>query len=305
MGLLFSPFGRVGRLVWWVSGFFIAMAQVVLVVVALFTFKPLFQQYLAFCTQHPYPTPEQWHQEYQVALAYCGQHPAQLLPFEIAEALLIWSSIAIEIKRWHDRGMSGIWVILRGAKVITSTMGAYGPWLLAAVLIFQIVELGFCGSPYYISPGEDDQKRGGTAAKSILWGFFGGFAFLVLLVVGAIVAGGIYRAHHPSTAGHWAASPSPAPVAAAFQMTTPEPVLAAVLPESAYHGAVTTAYGHDWVIVNGTRVSGIIAANPAPRAQVALLNSDGGQDVPAASLPQGFLDDWKLTPDRLKAADSP
>ena len=89
--------------------------------------------------------------------------------------------------------------------------------------------------------------------------------------------------------------PPPAPA------EIPEP---APLPESAFHGTSATDYARDWVIVKGQKITGIIRANPAPNGQVALLDEDGGMNVPASSLPQGFLNAWDLTPARLNPAAS-
>jgi cytoskeletal protein RodZ len=76
----------------------------------------------------------------------------------------------------------------------------------------------------------------------------------------------------------------------------------ATLTEASYQGTVDTNFAKDWVIVDGKKIEGITLANPAPNAQVAILYSDGGKNVPASSLPQGFLNAWQLTPEKLKAA---
>jgi hypothetical protein len=43
----------------------------------------------------------------------------------------------------------------------------------------------------------------------------------------------------------------------------------------------------------------------ATGGQVSIVSASGEKTVPAASLPQGFLYEWNLTPERLKAMDSP
>ena len=78
----------------------------------------------------------------------------------------------------------------------------------------------------------------------------------------------------------------------------------APLTESDYHGTTETNFAKEWVIVGGVKLYGITRANPAPGAQVAILYSGGGKDVPAHRLPQGFLDAWNLSPQRLKAAEN-
>ena len=72
-------------------------------------------------------------------------------------------------------------------------------------------------------------------------------------------------------------------------------------PAPSYYGTSDTNFGKSWVVVEGTKIEGITRADPAPEGQVALLYSDGGKNVSASSLPQGFLDFWNLTPDRFEA----
>jgi hypothetical protein len=74
---------------------------------------------------------------------------------------------------------------------------------------------------------------------------------------------------------------------------------------ASYVGTSDTNFAKDWVMVDGQKISGITSAIPAPGAQVAILYADGGKNVPASSLPQGFLNAWNLSPERLKAADNP
>jgi uncharacterized membrane protein YqaE (UPF0057 family) len=71
-----------------------------------------------------------------------------------------------------------------------------------------------------------------------------------------------------------------------------------------YHGTTETNFAKDWVFVDGVKLDGIMAVNPAPGAQVSILYSGGGKGVSANKLPQGFLDIWKITPQVLQAADS-
>jgi hypothetical protein len=106
------------------------------------------------------------------------------------------------------------------------------------------------------------------------------------------------------------ASPVPAPAAVSEVSPTPNPPATPevsptkepeTLTEASYHGTANTNFAKEWIIVDGKKIEGITLANPAPGAQVAILYSDGGKNVPASSLPQGFLDAWKLTPEKLKA----
>jgi len=77
-----------------------------------------------------------------------------------------------------------------------------------------------------------------------------------------------------------------------------------VIEPDPYHGTGEAAFGKDWVFVDGKLLNGISHANPASGAKVAILYSEGGRDVPAAELPQGFLDAWQITPAKLKTADA-
>jgi hypothetical protein len=72
-----------------------------------------------------------------------------------------------------------------------------------------------------------------------------------------------------------------------------------------YHGTTETNFAKDWVVVDGTKITGIFSVSPAPDAQVAILYSDGGRDVPVNKLPQGFLDSWSITPEKLQTANAP
>jgi hypothetical protein len=93
-------------------------------------------------------------------------------------------------------------------------------------------------------------------------------------------------------------SPTPSPPAIPDASPLPKPE---TLAEPSYQGTADTNFAKDWVIVDGVKMQGITFANPAPGGQVAIIYSDGGRNVPASSLPQGFLDAWKLTPEKFKA----
>jgi len=110
---------------------------------------------------------------------------------------------------------------------------------------------------------------------------------LFIIGVAALIAGFILK-QLPSR--HYAPTPNEPP---------PQ-----VLDESALHGTSDTQFGKNWVSVDGKILQGILQANAAPNAEVAILYADGGKDIPASKLPQGFLDDWQLTPQRLRAANN-
>jgi hypothetical protein len=75
--------------------------------------------------------------------------------------------------------------------------------------------------------------------------------------------------------------------------------------EHGEHDSMTTTYAKDWVIANGERLTGITRVTAAPGMQVTLVYSNGGKNIDAASLPQGFLDQWGITPAALAAANQP
>ncbi len=79
----------------------------------------------------------------------------------------------------------------------------------------------------------------------------------------------------------------------------------ALLDESAYHGTPDAVFARDWVYVSGQKLEGISNVQAATGGRVSIVSASGEKTVPAASLPQGFLYEWNLTPERLKAMDSP
>jgi uncharacterized membrane protein YhaH (DUF805 family) len=95
--ILFSPFGRIGRMAYWLGTifkwvFFLAFS-------ALFrAFDPSTPSYAAL-------TPEA---RLALAPAILG---GGLIAF-LALALYLWWGFAISVKRWHDRGKSGWWCLI-------------------------------------------------------------------------------------------------------------------------------------------------------------------------------------------------
>jgi hypothetical protein len=71
-----------------------------------------------------------------------------------------------------------------------------------------------------------------------------------------------------------------------------------------YRGTIDTNFAKGWVIVDHEKIDGITAVTPAPNGIVDILYSNGNKNIPAKTLPQGFLDMWGITPKSLKAADS-
>jgi len=50
-------------------------------------------------------------------------------------------------------------------------------------------------------------------------------------------------------------------------------------------------------------LDGIYLVNAAPGNKVSILYSGGGMDVAVSDLPQGFLDQWGITPEKLDRAN--
>ena len=99
LDLLFSFDGRVGRKIWWLA---LAIYAVALELTA------------------------------QFGLWICGQDTELLKQMLTVVCLFsIWPTLAIEVKRWHDRGKSGWWCFLNLVPLIG--------------LIWSFVELGFFG----------------------------------------------------------------------------------------------------------------------------------------------------------------
>jgi hypothetical protein len=102
-------------------------------------------------------------------------------------------------------------------------------------------------------------------------------------------------------------SPPPAPSTATEPAPPPAPAApsqpAVRMPAPIYSGTTSTNFARDWVDLDGKRLNGITSVVPAPEGQVSILYANGGRNIPVAMLPQGFLDAWGVTPEKLKAAD--
>ncbi len=75
------------------------------------------------------------------------------------------------------------------------------------------------------------------------------------------------------------------------------------LSDARYIGTTSTNFRKNWVELDGQILQGITSVAPVPDGKVAIIYSDGGRDVPVSSLPQGFLDQWRITAEALKRAD--
>lgn len=126
MNYLFGIQGRIGRLQWW-GGQAIILAIIVVAIVALG---------VSFAGRNP-----------EAIRDYASQSGRSFLFAVLAAyALCIWISVAITVKRYHDRDKSGFWFFVGFIPLIGG--------------IWQLVECGFLagseGSNSYGSPGGDN-----------------------------------------------------------------------------------------------------------------------------------------------------
>jgi uncharacterized membrane protein YhaH (DUF805 family) len=307
LDLLFSPFGSVGRGTWWAARVlkYLVFAAVLFSIALLFKGGP----HYSFSFPLRFNSPE--NAAFLQALnKRVVEHPGASSAVLIAVAAVLWVNFVVEIKRWHDRGMSGFWYLLHFAGI--AGLASSLPLLSLLIGLFQLINLGFLGS-------YDPSSKPGFLARA--WNVL--LPLVAAVGILAVAAGGIFVLKVPSK--FWANYLAPPHLAPGFAFLDPGHVLgsgsatdtnaapqsptiappAPPLDESAFHGTAGTNFGADWVAVNGVTISGITAVTAVPGAQVALLNHDGGMNVPAASLPQGFLDAWKITPDMLKAKNQP
>lgn len=121
---LFSPDGRVTRAQYWVSGIVFGLVNLVVVFM-------IFRPVIAMLTGATPPAEN------------LGYSLAEHLTLMIATGLLLWWSIVVSIKRWHDTGRSGLWELIILVPLV-------GP-------VWKLVVCGFF-------PGTDGTNRFGTPA---------------------------------------------------------------------------------------------------------------------------------------------
>ena len=221
--------------------------------------------------------------------------PTGLVVFTI----LVWSSICLECKRWHDLGLSGFWVLLR---FIPAAIYALSPFIIGcASLVIGLVTLviiGLLGGTYVEIP----PSRIHNSTPALQTASPSAIACLGLL---GIVVIGLLALECAALAGIEPASDfvrgGDEGFLAAVAKKQPQPVVADA---TIYRGTADTDFDKDWVFVAGQKVTGITNVQAAAGAQVTIVSSAGGKTVAASTLPQGFLYDWDLTPDRLKAMDA-
>lgn len=114
--VLFSFSGRLNRLPFWLSAIGLAVAQWVVLFVLM---KALGVEMVETSTAT----------SYSVQADMSTMSPAAMAVFGIVGLVFLWPGLAITIKRWHDRGKSGWWVLI----VLIPLVGA----------IWALVETGF------------------------------------------------------------------------------------------------------------------------------------------------------------------
>ena len=130
----------------------------------------------------------------------------------------------------------------------------------------------------------------------------GCLAIIVLIIVSVCIV--VFVATHSTPSD--TATPSMPPVLAPAPTPASSPPASNELPsdDSVYHGTADKDFGKDWVIVAGKKIEGITQVKPVPNGKVELIYSLGVGNFAASSLPQGFLDAWQITPERLKALNN-
>ncbi len=96
---LFSAEGRVSRSQYWISNIVFAIVNQVILYLLL---RPL----IALFTGVALPPESPWYTM------------AEYLTLLVAYALLLWWTVVVAVKRWHDLGKSGLWELLIFVPVI-------------------------------------------------------------------------------------------------------------------------------------------------------------------------------------------
>ncbi len=144
LAFLFSPFGTVGRLAWWLTQLFCGIAGLLVYGIGFLLIVALG----AGAKEH---TPSAAVGLGAILVGIAGI---------IAILMLQWIGLANTIKRWHDRGMSGFMVLLGFVPTLVGVMvfGAKQPiWSLAfdlylvlaiIVPLYMLIQLGFLPGEY-------------------------------------------------------------------------------------------------------------------------------------------------------------
>jgi uncharacterized membrane protein YhaH (DUF805 family) len=215
--------------------------------------------------------------------------PVMWLPIILA-LVAEWVGIANEIKRWHDNGMTGAWILLRVLPSLVRGIGGayFGLTVLVIVWLFQIYYLGFRagghrpisqpsrpnssarsflpppapptpGASRTISTPSVPRKEGGLLRN------FGMALVVLVLIAGAGVGGFMLRGSVPSKSAS---------------------------------DSVDGAFGKDWVVINGEKLTGISSVVVTSHNDISLVGSTGMKVFPKSSLPAGFLSGWNIATDK-------
>ena len=286
VAFLFSPFGCVGRSAWWMTKL---VYPLILVVALVYLIFPLFFDPHAQELLKHYRT-SQSHDDAVQFQAYLYDQAATFTNRTWAVVALIvliyWSTLAIEIKRWHDRAMSGFWVLLDFVPLAIHHFQGHpltgNEYIFVVCLwIFQLIQLGFLGTVLDRSPiGGKGQSVQPGPTQGITSTFL--TVILVLLLAGIAGFAGIGYFSQRHTALDASSNGGQG--------------------DTFVHGTSDTNFATDWLVLHGKKIEGITSAKPASDGNVVILYSDGVLHVPASSLPQGFLDAWKI---KVHASDVP
>ena len=358
---LFSTSGCVGRAGWWLFQLLFILYFIGLVVWFVALGAGEGESFQQASQRYSHVTPQG---SVEFGRAAGEQHPGQMLILSLTLLLAIWSSFAVEIKRWHDRGMSGFFVLLRFVPSFSYYYWKLNPGnanavlayslLAAGIWLFQLVQLGFLPSMedhivqtpprsgrfaaagFQPVPPARSAPPKHSRAGTFLFGFF-----CALLLIGALagayllgrgilphasfkplhaiinLARNAVPAFQPSASPLDTNALSAVPSAPAASPSAGPVVFP---PPSAHSGGVSDdifkrehikddnlvdTYAKDWVIVNGEKLSGVSSVLAAPNYQVTIMYADGGKNVPASSLPSGFLKAWDVTQFSLEEANKP
>jgi hypothetical protein len=87
--------------------------------------------------------------------------------------------------------------------------------------------------------------------------------------------------------------------------TGPPPTFAGVHAKpDLFVGTIGGSYGANWVVADGRKIENVLLVVPERGGIVTVDYKGGHEDISASHLPQGFLDEWKMTADVLKKRDA-
>ena len=224
LGLLFSPSGWAGRVVWWVSGILIVFAYICLGGTAMIVIGSAINA-LDPAAAHAHFQPFHFHTltaaEKARDSAAIKSVQGELYVIGGVALLVFWTSIVIEIKRWHDRGMSGLWLLTRWISFAALGLGHFAFWVTWLLIsLFRLVQLGCLpgvesyGHQTLARPGGYPARVGprGYPPRTYSRAYSGrgaagtGFAVVLVLVIKVAflayrVAGTTPSTPHPTAAG--------------------------------------------------------------------------------------------------------